>query len=174
MQGWTVVDASWAQALQENGRFDRHLLFGSSGIQWVTWVAGTTVGAVGGALIDDPKVFGLDAVFPAFFLALLFTELKSGRARGVAAAGAAIALALVPFTPAGRAGAGGQPRRAVGAAMSVAVADRRLRRRHGGDQGRRPGRARRPPTAGVVRLDRRPPRPRAARRPRRHVGARRR
>lgn len=101
LQGWTVVDSSWAQALQDDGRFDRQLMFGSSAIQWVTWVGGTTAGALGGGLIDDPREFGLDAVFPAFFLALLIGELRSGRARGVAAAGAAIAIALVPFTPAG-------------------------------------------------------------------------
>jgi len=40
-------------------------------------------------------------VYPAFFLALLISEARSRRARSAAALGALIALALVPFTPAG-------------------------------------------------------------------------
>ena len=43
----------------------------------------------------------MDAIFPAFFLGLLLNELHSGRARGVAALGAAIAVVLVPLTPPG-------------------------------------------------------------------------
>jgi 4-azaleucine resistance transporter AzlC len=100
-QGQTVVDASWALAARGDGRFDRGLLFGSSAIQYVTWVGGTTVGALFGSALGDAHELGLDAVYPAFFLGLLVKEVRSGRARGVAAAGALIALALVPFAPAG-------------------------------------------------------------------------
>jgi predicted branched-subunit amino acid permease len=52
-------------------------------------------------VIGDPDKLGLDAIYPTFFLALLFAELRSGRARGAAALGAAIALALVPIAPPG-------------------------------------------------------------------------
>ena len=100
-QGATLVDSSWAQSNLGDGRFDRWFLFGSSAIQYVGWVGGTTAGVVAGDVIGDPHDLGLDAVFPAFFLALLISELRSGRAVGVAAAGALIALALVPFTPVG-------------------------------------------------------------------------
>ena len=37
-QGQTVVDASWALASDGEGGFDRHVLFGSSAIQYVGWV----------------------------------------------------------------------------------------------------------------------------------------
>lgn len=100
-QGQAVVDASWALALRGDGTFDRRMLFGSSAIQYVTWQTGTILGALSGDLIGDPDKLGLDAVYPAFFLALLMSEARSGRARGVAALGGLIALALVPFTPAG-------------------------------------------------------------------------
>src|SRR6058998_1457487 len=40
-QGQTVVDSSWAMAAQGDGTFDRWFLFGSSAIQYVTWVCGT-------------------------------------------------------------------------------------------------------------------------------------
>ena len=53
-----------------------------------------------GDALGDPDKLGLDALFPAFFLPPA-DEAHSGRARGVAALGAAIALVLVPFTPLG-------------------------------------------------------------------------
>jgi 4-azaleucine resistance transporter AzlC len=100
-QGQTIVDASWAMANRGDGTFDRWFLFGSTAVQYVTWVAGTAAGALGGDLIGDPHKLGLDAIYPTFFLALLFAELRNGRARGVAALGALIALALVPIAPPG-------------------------------------------------------------------------
>jgi predicted branched-subunit amino acid permease len=100
-QGQTVVDASWALASDGEGGFDRHVLFGSSAIQYVAWVTGTAVGVVGGSALGDPQTYGLDAIYPAFFAALLIAETRSGRAVGVAAVGALIALVLIPVTPAG-------------------------------------------------------------------------
>ena len=100
-QGQTVVDASWALSVREDGSFDRWLLFGSSAVQYLTWTTGTIVGALGGDILGDPDKLGLDAVYPAFFVALLIGEMRNGRARSAAALGALIALALVPIAPAG-------------------------------------------------------------------------
>ena len=100
-QGITVVDSSWALALRDDGTFDRHKLFGTSLPQFVTWQLGTLLGVFGGDLIGDLDRFGLDAVYPAFFVAILIPELRDRDRIGVALAGGAIALALVPFTPAG-------------------------------------------------------------------------
>jgi 4-azaleucine resistance transporter AzlC len=100
-QGQTVVDASWAMANRGDGTFDRWFLFGSTAVQYVTWVAGTAAGAFAGDVLGDPHKYGLDAIYPTFFLALLFAELRNRRARGVAALGALIALVLVPFVPPG-------------------------------------------------------------------------
>jgi 4-azaleucine resistance transporter AzlC len=101
LQGQPVVDTSWAMAARGDGSFDRWHLFGASAIQYVTWVGGTVLGALAGDVLGEAHTLGLDAIFPAFFLALLIVELKDGRARGVAALGALIALALVSFTPPG-------------------------------------------------------------------------
>lgn len=100
-QGQTVVDASWAMANRGDGRFDRHFLFGATSVQYLTWFSGTVIGALGGSALPDPEKLGLDAIYPAFFLALLIAELRDARSRGVALAGAVIALALVPVAPAG-------------------------------------------------------------------------
>jgi predicted branched-subunit amino acid permease len=102
LQGQAVVDASWAMAADGKGGFDRHYLFGLTAVQYVAWVLGTVLGVLWGDLLGDPEALGLDAVYPAFFLALLFEELRARRAaRGVAAAGALIALVLVPIAPPG-------------------------------------------------------------------------
>jgi branched chain amino acid efflux pump len=100
-QGQAMVDASWAMSARGDGSFDRWFLFGATAIQYVTWQAGTVVGALAGHLIGDTNRFGLDAIFPTFFLALLIAELRVPRARPVAVLGAVITLALVPFAPAG-------------------------------------------------------------------------
>jgi len=100
-QGQTVVDASWALAADGEGGFDRHVLFGSSAIQYTTWVTGTVVGVLFGSALGDPRDLGLDAIYPAFFLALMIGEVRSGRALGVAAVGALVAFVLIPVAPAG-------------------------------------------------------------------------
>jgi 4-azaleucine resistance transporter AzlC len=100
--GQTMIDASWAMSIREGGLFDPDYMIGATFPNYFTWVGGTAVGVFAGDLIGDPEALGLDALFPAFFLALLATELRRSR-RAVAAAGlgAAVALALAPFTAPG-------------------------------------------------------------------------
>lgn len=101
LQAQLVVDESWAIAARGEGRFDPHRLIGAGVVLWLAWVAGTIVGVLGGEALGDPAALGLDAAFPALFLALLAPQLDGRRPVVAAIAGAAIALALVPFTPAG-------------------------------------------------------------------------
>jgi 4-azaleucine resistance transporter AzlC len=70
-----MVDESWAIAQRDEGRIDRHLLVGAGLLLLVGWVGGTAVGAVAGNLVADPASLGLDAAFPALFLALLAGQL---------------------------------------------------------------------------------------------------
>jgi predicted branched-subunit amino acid permease len=100
-EGQAVVDASWAIATDGRGGFDRELLIGASIPQALAWWTGTAIGALGGTLLGDPKAIGLDAVFPAFFLALLVGELRNGRAVTAAAIAATLALVLIPHVPPG-------------------------------------------------------------------------
>jgi 4-azaleucine resistance transporter AzlC len=101
LQGQAVVDAAWALAARGDGSFDRWILFGSSATQYVAWVGGTAIGALGGGALPSASALGLDAAYPAFFLALLLAEISSRRALAVALLGAAIAIALVPVVPPG-------------------------------------------------------------------------
>jgi predicted branched-subunit amino acid permease len=67
---------------------------------YVFWNIGTLLGALAGTAID-PLRFGLDAAFPAGFVAMLWPLLRTRRGRLAAALGAAICLALIPVTPVG-------------------------------------------------------------------------
>jgi len=85
---------------------------------YVCWNATTLAGAVGAQALGDPAKFGLDAVVPAAFLALLAPRLRNGDERSrdangadtaarsreslrIAAGAALIALVLIPLTPPG-------------------------------------------------------------------------
>jgi 4-azaleucine resistance transporter AzlC len=101
IEGQTVVDAAWAMANRGDGRFDRHTLFGSSAPQYVTWLGGTIIGVIAGSALPNPEALGIDAVFPAFFLALLVAELRTAEASAVAVGGAIVAVVLGLLAPAG-------------------------------------------------------------------------
>jgi branched chain amino acid efflux pump len=95
-----AVDESWAVA-QSDGRVDRDRLIGAGVVLMTAWCAGTVLGVVGGGALGDPADYGLDAMFPALFLALLVGQLDGRRARVAALAGGVIALALTPLLPPG-------------------------------------------------------------------------
>jgi branched chain amino acid efflux pump len=101
--GETMIDASWAMANRGRGHFDPDFLVGATLPSYPAWVGGTAIGLLVGDLIGDPADLGLDALFPAFFLALLVGgELRDSRtAVIVAVLGASVALALLPIAPAG-------------------------------------------------------------------------
>jgi len=101
LEGQLIVDESWAIAQVGGGRIDRRVLVGAGLLLFPCWVGGTALGVFGGDLLGDPKRLGLDAAFPALFLALLATLLVSRRALLAAAMGGLTALVLLPLTPAG-------------------------------------------------------------------------
>jgi 4-azaleucine resistance transporter AzlC len=95
-----LVDESWALARRE-GRFDRRVLLGAGAGLYVGWSSGTAIGVVAGDSLADPATLGLDAAFPALFLALLAPLLRKREPLTAALLGAGIALCLTPITPAG-------------------------------------------------------------------------
>jgi 4-azaleucine resistance transporter AzlC len=97
----TTVDSSWAAASRGDGTFDRWYMVGASIPQYIGWVLGTVVGVLLGSHLGNPNALGLDALFPAFFIALLFAEVRGRRRLAAAGGGAGIALVLTPVVPAG-------------------------------------------------------------------------
>jgi 4-azaleucine resistance transporter AzlC len=96
-----TVDASWAAASIGGGAFDPWYMVGVSIPQYAGWVLGTVVGVFVGPRLGDPNALGLDALFPAFFVSLLFAEARGRRRLAAAGGGAGIAFALTPLVPAG-------------------------------------------------------------------------
>jgi 4-azaleucine resistance transporter AzlC len=94
-----IVDESWALS-GRTGRFDYGVLIGVGILLYVVWVGGTALGTVVGDLLD-PEAIGLDAAFPALFLALLAPYVRSRRGLATALVAGAITLVLLPVTPPG-------------------------------------------------------------------------
>jgi predicted branched-subunit amino acid permease len=98
-----TIDESTAMAVgQRTPALSRLAFWWTFGGVYVCWNLATFLGAVGAHALGDPTRFGLDAVVPAAFLALLAPRLRQGAIeRRVAAAAVVIALVLIPFTPPG-------------------------------------------------------------------------
>ena len=96
-----IVDESWALSAREGGRFDVPFLLGAGLALYPTWVGSSTVGVFAGDLIGDPERLGLDAAFPALFLALVVPMLRTNRALLAAVLGGAIAFVLLPVSAPG-------------------------------------------------------------------------
>jgi predicted branched-subunit amino acid permease len=101
LEGQAVVDASLILARTGEGRYGVRRLLGSTLPQFVGWTTGTLVGVLVGDAIPDPDKLGLDALFPAFFLVLVWSELGSTAARVTAATATLIAVVLIPIAPPG-------------------------------------------------------------------------
>jgi branched chain amino acid efflux pump len=101
LEAQLIVDESWALSRRPDGRYDRRLLIGGGLVLYCCWVGGTALGTLAGERLGDPETYGLDAAFPALFLALLVSQMHTRLAVAVAIAGSAIAFVLIPFTPAG-------------------------------------------------------------------------
>ena len=97
------IDESYALSVRagEAGRPDGRTLLLTGALLYVVWILGTVIGALLGPVLGDPKRLGLDAAFPAGFVALLWPMLSGRHAVRCAIGGAAVALALAPFTPPG-------------------------------------------------------------------------
>lgn len=112
-----LTGALWQRALMSQLMIDEATAVGTSTIDvwsrrygylagglgvFVVWNATTVLGHVvfsdAGGLIED---LGLDAAGPAAFLALLWPRLTDRAQLATAVVGAAVAVALVPFTPPG-------------------------------------------------------------------------
>jgi predicted branched-subunit amino acid permease len=103
-----VIDESTAVALSGEtaggglGTRAGRLGFWATGLAvFVLWNLATLVGAIAGDAVGDPRSYGLDAAAPAAFLALLAPRLDNRPAWVIAIVSAVVAIAVVPFVPAG-------------------------------------------------------------------------
>jgi predicted branched-subunit amino acid permease len=98
-----TIDESTAMAIgQDDTELARTAFWWTFATVFVMWNLATLLGAAGATALGDPAKFGLDAVVPTAFLALLAPRLRQGRVEvRVALGGAVIAAVLIPLTPPG-------------------------------------------------------------------------
>ncbi len=98
-----VIDETTAVATAQADPAAARAGFRATGISlFAMWNLSTLLGAAGASGLGDPRTYGLDAVGPAAFLALLWPRLAAGRLeRLVALLAAALALATTPLLPPG-------------------------------------------------------------------------
>ena len=102
LRAQVVVDETTAMAHAQPTLAAKRRAFDLTAVcLFAAWNIGTVAGAIAGRGLGNPRDYGLDAVFPAVFLALLAPQLRGPQAVRAAVAGALIAFALVPIAPAG-------------------------------------------------------------------------
>ena len=93
LTGALLADASFVIGHRGGGRFDISAIAWAAPLQYLPWIGGTVVGVVGASAIGDPARWGLDVLFPVFYLSLLLPDLFLNASRG--------------WSPPGASGAGG-------------------------------------------------------------------
>jgi len=97
-----LTDETTAMASAQDESNTAHDAFWFTGLAIMSlWVAGTVAGVLLGASLEDPGAWGLDAAFPAAFVALLVPHVVTRAGKVTALVGAVMALVAVPTTPAG-------------------------------------------------------------------------
>jgi predicted branched-subunit amino acid permease len=76
------ADANWlvATRYRAEGGNDLGLMFGSGMALWVVWVGMTGLGYGLGALVADPRAYGIDLVMPIFFASMIVPLWRGRRA----------------------------------------------------------------------------------------------
>jgi 4-azaleucine resistance transporter AzlC len=96
-----TIDESTAMAAAQDDEAHKRAAFWVTGASiYLFWNLGTLLGALLGSAMD-PRTLGLDAAFPAAFVAILWPLLRERRSAMAALVGAVVCLALIPFTPVG-------------------------------------------------------------------------
>lgn len=97
-----AFDPNVALALREEDDLSAQKVYVAAGL-WlcVPWWVGGVLGAFIGSRLGDPQTLGLDAVFPAVLLAIIWPQLNARRPVTIALVAAIIALVLVEPTPGG-------------------------------------------------------------------------
>ena len=107
-----VLDESTAMATAQRDPAEAEKAFWFTGVAvFVLWNLGTLLGAVGGNAIGDPETYGLDAAFPAGFVALMAPHLRKKPGLIAAVAGGFIAFVEHPPPPRRRPHPARHPRR---------------------------------------------------------------
>jgi predicted branched-subunit amino acid permease len=96
-----TTDANWIVAMRyrADGGGDASILAGAGLALWAVWVTAAVPGYLLGAIMQDPKRFGIDLMLPVFFVAML-VQLWRGPRRAIAwAVAGVVALITAQLLP---------------------------------------------------------------------------
>ena len=96
----TIDESTAMSTAQQHSRAALSAFWWTGASVYVFWNLGTLIGALAGNAID-PEQFGLDAAFPAGFVAMVIPHLRHRSGRRAAAIGAVACAVTMPFLPAG-------------------------------------------------------------------------
>ena len=101
VQLFFLTDANWLIGMRytATGGRDHGVLLGAGLALWVAWTAATLPGYIAGALVAEPRRWGLDLVMPIFFAAMLVPLWKGPRLAVPWAVAGATALAVQALAP---------------------------------------------------------------------------
>jgi 4-azaleucine resistance transporter AzlC len=94
-----INDESFAVAVARQNPPDPWVFIGSALAVSASFLGGVLVGIGLGGLVADPARWGLDFAFPAVFLALAVSQLRTGADRVVALASGALAVIIALWLP---------------------------------------------------------------------------
>lgn len=96
-----TIDESTAMSTAQSDPRARRVAFWITGLAvYLFWNVGTLIGALFGSAINT-ETFGLDAAFPAGFVAMVAPHLRHRSGQLAALIGATVCLVLIPFVPIG-------------------------------------------------------------------------
>ena len=89
-----LTDPGWliATRYRTEGGTDAGVFFGSSVMLAVAWMGASAAGYLAGALVADPRRFGVDLVMPIFFAAMLIPLWRGARRAGAWVIAGAVAV----------------------------------------------------------------------------------
>ena len=99
-----LSDANFADCISgiRNGDKDIGTLLGGGLVLWVTWVASTALGALGGHRLGDTNAYGFGVVMVCFFAATVTEMLRESFGRtGPVVAASVVSVVSLPVLPAG-------------------------------------------------------------------------
>lgn len=101
MMAFFMTDEAWAMALQRatGGRISRGYYMGVALGLYVVWNLSTYLGALFGAVLPNPALYGLDFAFTVLFIVLLTGFWQGWRTAPVLAASAGVAVLVSMLSP---------------------------------------------------------------------------
>ena len=97
-----IIDESTGMGAAQTTPSQRRTGFLAAGLGvYVAWNLGTLLGAAAGDVVGDLQRWGLDAAFPAVYVAMLAPHLASRPGKVSALIAGAVAVAMVPVLPVG-------------------------------------------------------------------------